>query len=93
MRCLNQFVNLSENGGNFGAKFSVLDDVITVKVKSALSVRTPMPLNVKSDGYPGFSFPEEYTLMVEARGYISTRFQYRLDEGEQELRVLLTQNG
>ena len=34
-----------------------------------------------------------YTLMVEARGYISTRFQYRLDEGNQELQVLLTQNG
>lgn len=34
-----------------------------------------------------------YTLMVEARGYISTRFQYRLDESNQELQVLLTQNG
>jgi hypothetical protein len=35
----------------------------------------------------------EYTLMVKAQGYISTQLQYRLDEGDQELRVLLTQNG
>ena len=31
--------------------------------------------------------------MVEARGYILARFQYRLDEGEQELQVMLTKNG